>query len=108
MDKLLKSLYDNYYTPLPQTELKQEIEGCHQKLIEVLGKSERKLVLQIIDAQDEVSEELALDSFTAGFQLAWQLANELNYYQMLHPILTRDSVRLDAISLSEDMEQSKP
>ena len=108
MDKLLKSLYDNYYKPLPLAELKQEIEDCRQKLIEVLSKQERKLVLQIIDAQDEVSEELALDSFTAGFRLAWQLANELNYYQRMHPILTRDSVRPGAISLSEDKEQPKP
>ena len=45
MDKLLKSLYDNYYKPLPHAELKQEIEDCRQKLIEVLSKQERKLVL---------------------------------------------------------------
>ena len=108
MDKLLKSLYDNYYKPLPQFELKQEIEDCHQKLIELLSKPERKLVLQIIDAQDEVSEKLALDSFITGFRLAWQLTNELNYYQTQHPFLTRDFVRPDAVSLSEDKKQSKP
>ena len=108
MDKLLKSLYHSYYKPLPQIKLKQEIEDCHQKLIEILDKPERKLVLQIIDAQCEIAELLSLDSFTAGFQLAWQLANELNYYQTMHPILTRDSVRPDAISLSEDKEQPKP
>ena len=107
MDKLLKSLYDNYYTPLAQPELDQEIEECHQKLIEVLGKPERKLVLQIIDAQDEIAELLSIDSFIAGFSLACRLSDELNHHQTLHPILTRDSVRPDAISLSEDKEQPK-
>lgn len=108
MDKLLKSLYDNYYTPLAHPVLDQEIEECHQNLIEVLGKPERKLVLQIIDTQDEIAELLSIDSFIAGFSLACRLANELNHHQRLHPILTRDFVRPDAVSLSEDKEQSKP
>ena len=108
MDKLLKSLYDNYYKPLPLAELKQEIEDCRQKLIEVLSKQERKLVLQIIDSQDEIAELLSIDSFIAGFSLACRLSNELNHHQTMHPMLTRDSVRPGAISLSEDKEQPKP
>lgn len=104
MDKLLKSLYDNYCSLLPKTELNQEVEDCHQKLIELLGKPERKLVLQIIDTQNEIAEQLSLNSFIAGFHLAWQLCNELNYYQTRHPIMTRDFVRPGAVSLSEDKE----
>ncbi len=43
MNELLKSLYDNFYEPLPETELKKEIEDCHQQLIEALDKPERRL-----------------------------------------------------------------
>lgn len=36
MNKLLKNLYDCFYTPLELPAQKQEIEECHQALIEVL------------------------------------------------------------------------
>ena len=77
MNELLKALYDNFYEPLPEAELKKEIEDCHQKLIEALDKPERRLVLQIIDNKDQIAENRSIDSFIAGFSLAWQLGNEL-------------------------------
>ena len=48
--KLLKDLYDCFYTPPELPAQKQEIGECHHALSEVLGKLERRLVLQIIDA----------------------------------------------------------
>ena len=55
--KLLKDLYDCFYTPPELPTQKQEIEECHQALSEVLGKTERRLVLQIIDAKDRIAED---------------------------------------------------
>ncbi len=49
--KLLKDLYDCFYTPPEFPVQKQEIDECHHALSEVLGKPERRLVLQIIDAK---------------------------------------------------------
>ena len=83
--KLLKDLYDCFYTPPEFPVQKQEIEECHQALSEVLGKSERRLVLQIIDAKDCIAEETSIDSFTAGFELAWRLSAELNHYDDERP-----------------------
>lgn len=80
-NELLKALYDCFYTPPELTEPKQEVEECHQALIEVLDKPERRLVLQIIDAKDRIAEDTSLDSFISGFELAWQLSAELNIYQ---------------------------
>lgn len=81
MNELLKKLYDNFYIPPESTALRQEIETCHQALIERLDKPERRLVLQIIDCKDHVAEDLSIDSFICGFRLAWQLAAELNQYK---------------------------
>ena len=53
--KLLKDLYDCFYTPPELSAQKQEIEECHRALGGVLGKSERRLVLQIIDAKDRIA-----------------------------------------------------
>ena len=85
MNKLLKDLYDCFYTPPELTPPKQEVEECHQALIEVLGKTERRLVLQIIDAKDRIAEDTSLDSFISGFRLAWRMSAELNHYDDERP-----------------------
>ena len=92
MSELLKALYDNFYEKLPATQLKAEIERCHQELIEKLEKPERKLVLQIIDCKDQIAEDLSIDSFIAGFHLAMRLSQELNMYEKEHPVSTSDFV----------------
>ena len=92
MNELLKALYDSFYEKLPATQLKAEIERCHQELIEKLSKPERKLVLQIIDCKDQIAEDLSIDSFIAGFRLAWKLSHELNTYEKKHPVSTSDFV----------------
>ena len=38
------------------------------------------MVLHIIDNKDRIAEELSVDSFICGFQLATKLAAELDYY----------------------------
>ena len=64
-NKLLKELYDYFYVRPELDEQENEVEECHKALIEALAKPERKLVLRI------------LDSFIAGFELAWRLSIEL-------------------------------
>ena len=81
MNDTLKQLYNRFYTPLPIPEAEQEIEDCHKQLIERLEKPERKLVLRIMDAQNLITEERSMHSFLCGFQLAWELAYELNHFE---------------------------
>ena len=98
MNDILKLLYDRFYTPLPMEEAEQEIDDCHQQLIERLEKPERKLVLRIIDTQNLIAEERSIDSFLCGFKLAWDLSNELNHYESGHPSRydkTETDVRFD-------------
>ena len=92
MNEMLKALYDSFYEKLPATQLKAEIERCHQELIEKLDKPERKLVLQIIDCKDQITEDLSIDSFIAGFRMAMRLSQELNIYEKGHPLSTSDFV----------------
>ena len=80
------AIYDCLYEPLPVVQQKQESEECHQALIAALDKPERRLVLQIIDAKDQIAEDRFIDSFIAGFRLAWQLSNELNMYEKTRPM----------------------
>ena len=85
MNELLKALYDTFYEKQPAASLKAEVEECHQKLIERLGKPERRLVLQIIDCKDQIAEDLSIDCFIAGFSLAMRLSQELNIYDEGRP-----------------------
>lgn len=94
--KLLKDLYDCFYTPPEFPVQKQEIDECHHALSEVLGKPERRLVLQIIDAKDRIAEDTSIDSFIAGFELAWKLAVELNHYENERSVSCRTAMGLGA------------
>lgn len=95
MNDTLKLLYDRFYTPLPMEEAEQEIDVCHQQLIDRLEKPERKLVLRIIDTQNLIAEERSIDSFLYGFKLAWELSNEMNHYESGHPSRC-DKTEMDA------------
>lgn len=75
--RLLRALYDCFYTRPRFDEQENEVEECHKALIAALEKPERKLVLRIIDAQNYITEQTSLDSFIAGFELAWRLSIEL-------------------------------
>ena len=75
---MLKRLYDCFYTWPEFSEQEEKVTACHKALIEALAKPERKLVLRIIDAQDSIIEQTSLDSFIAGFELAWRLSIELH------------------------------
>ena len=54
---------------------------CKWSSVLEIYKLERRLVLQIIDAKDRIAEETSIDSFIAGFELAWKLSVELNHYE---------------------------
>ena len=99
MKTLLKDMYDCFYTPPEFSEQKQEVEECHQTLIQVLAKPERRLVLQIIDAKDRIVEDTSIDSFISGFELAWQLSVELNQYEKERSVSRCTARRSGALSV---------
>jgi len=101
MDETLKALYDSFYTPPEMTKLKQEVELNRALLRERLPVEERKLVLRIVDNLNMIGSELSLDSFICGFKLAWQMANELNYYKHRRST-TAEQAGLSACSVSPE------
>ena len=103
MNKILKALYDSFYTPPAMLDLESEVKSAHRKLIERLDKQERRLVLQIIDAQDAIAHDRSLDSFICGFKLAWQMTQELNDYKNGCPEI--GLVGLGARSAYQDVEE---
>ena len=109
-NKLLKELYDYFYVRPELDEQENEVEECHKALIAALEKPERKLVLRIIDAQNYITEQTSLDSFIAGFELAWRLSIELQNDEIERPFSYRTR-RMGARFVYEeetDYRQSRP
>ena len=100
--KLLKDLYDCFYTPPEFPVQKQGIDECHHALSEVLGKPERRLVLQIIDAKDRIAEDTSINSFISEFELAWKLSIELNHYENERSVSCRPAMRSGAHFVSKE------
>jgi len=82
MSDTFYELYRHFYSPL-ETEHRQQADWLHHELVERLEKEDRIRVLNIIDLKDCYTELLAVDSFTAGFRLAWDIAHELNFKEDL-------------------------
>ena len=96
MNDTLKLLYNRFYIALPMAEAEQEIEICHRELIERLEKPERKLILRIMDTQGLIAEERSVDSFLCGFKLAWELAYELNHFEIDRHPSSEEKAEMDA------------
>ena len=71
----------------------------------MLGKPERRLVLQIIDAKDRIAEDTSSDSFIAGVELAWKLSIEVNHYENERSVSCRTAMGLGARFTSKEEEK---
>lgn len=80
MESIFDLLYRKLYVRPRFNRLERVAEYNHRQLIERLSKRNRKLVLRIIDAKDQICDDVSLDSFICGFRLAWQTANQIQNY----------------------------
>ncbi len=72
----MRALEDRF-APRPNHKRRQELEAKRQEVAILLDKQGRKKLLRLVDAHTMVQEEMALESFVAGFRLAWGIAMEL-------------------------------
>ena len=77
MNDYMRALHQRFFREPVCAAQRQELEATRQKLQKRLIKSERRMLLRILDAQALMQEEISLASFTAGFKLAAGIAKEL-------------------------------
>lgn len=53
-------------------------------------------MLRIMDNQSLIAEERSMDSFFCGFQLAWELAYELNHFETDRHLFPVEEAERDA------------
>ena len=77
MYEYMKALYLRFFREPDCNELRQKIREARQELRARLCRKDRRILLRLTDRLSLLREETALESFVAGFQMAWGLAREL-------------------------------
>lgn len=84
MRRTLEELYYGNITPcdrqvVPGSDLQrvmEKAEKCEEKLTARLKDEEKSLLLNLLNAQNEISSTLAIEKFILGFRLGMMLAVE--------------------------------
>ena len=78
MRDYMKALHLRFTSPSGQAqELEQEINILHKQLAACLDKPERKMLLKLTDMEDDLQNQVGLDSFISGFRLDGGIQREL-------------------------------
>ena len=77
MNDYMRALHQRFYREPDFSELEEDIENTRQEVRDCLDKMQRRRLMHLVDTQNLLREETSLASFTAGFKLAWGLAQEL-------------------------------
>ena len=72
----MRALEDRFNSK-PSQKQRQQLETMRQEVSALLDKPGRKKLLRLVDAHTMAQEEMALNSFIAGFRLALGIAMEL-------------------------------
>ena len=73
----MAALHQRFFQAPDFTELEEEIEQARQEVRDCLRQPERRMLMQLVDAQNLLREKISLASFIAGFKLAQEIAKEL-------------------------------
>ena len=65
-------------TPRSIQELADEVDRTHRELSSRLAKEDRKLLLRLVDLEDNLHGVATLHSFTCGYRLACGIHRELS------------------------------
>ena len=72
----MKALQERFDKKPPE-RLVRAVQSAREEVREGMDDEKRKKLLRLLDAQNILLEEATLMSFTAGFKLAWGIAEEL-------------------------------
>ena len=77
MYEYMRKLHRLFNTQPSCAEQLNQVETLKADLKEHLDEEERKLLLRLLDTRDVMDYEISLESFAAGFRLAYGLTQEI-------------------------------
>ena len=79
MPEYLRALHERFTTASPEAEkIQKELNRILARLRGRLGKSQRVLLLHLLDLEDDLRGQTSLDSFLSGIRLARGIEQELS------------------------------
>ena len=77
MNDYMKALHQRFFREPAYPEIRREAETLRLALREKLDRQDRESLLKLADLENELREEISLESFLSGFKLALGIAAEL-------------------------------
>ena len=77
MKDYIMALHQRFCTESECRDVRKELEAVHQSLYQVLDRRGQEQLLKLVDLQNELQDEISLESFLSGFKLALGIAAEL-------------------------------
>ena len=79
MRDYMKALHLRFENPSRQTlELERQVDALHKQLASRLAKPERRMLLRLVDLENELREQKIINAFISGFRLATGIQRELS------------------------------
>lgn len=80
MNDYMQALHRRFFKEPELKELREEIESVRLSLKAGMSRDDREKLLKMIDLGIELQDEISLESFKTGFQLALGITSELQPY----------------------------
>ena len=77
MKDYMMALHQRFCKEPKCREVRKELEAVHQDLYQSLDRRGQEKLLKLADLENELQEEISLESFSSGFKLALGIAAEL-------------------------------
>lgn len=77
MKDYIMALHQRFCKEPECREVRKELEAVYQGLYQVLDRRGQEQLLKLADLENELQEEISLESFLSGFKLALGIAAEL-------------------------------
>ena len=77
MKDYMMALHQRFCRESECREVRKELESVYQDLHQVLDRRGQEQLLKLADLNNELQEEISLESFLSGFKLAMGIAAEL-------------------------------
>ena len=77
MRDYMMALHQRFCKESECREVRKEVEAVHQDLYQALDRRGQEQLLKLADLENELREDVSLESFLSGFKLALGIAAEL-------------------------------
>ena len=77
MKDYMMALHQRFCKEPDCREVRKELEAVHQDLYQVLDRQGQEQLLKLADLENELHDQISLESFLSGFKLALGIAAEL-------------------------------